>query len=99
LINHFCEMDLTPKKATQIVALTKHAKKSVREIGKELGIPKSTVGRIVKRVNDNDDVTIRRQGRCGRKRKTTARDDQMIMRNSIINPRKTSVDLKRDQLG
>ena len=64
-------MDLTPRKRAKIVALSKHAKKSVREIGKELGIPKSTVGRIVKRSNDNDDVTVKRRGRCGRKRKTT----------------------------
>jgi len=51
-------MDLTLRKGAQIVALSKHAKKSVREIGKELGIPKSTVGRVVKRSNDSDDVTI-----------------------------------------
>ena len=89
-------MDLTPRKRAKIVALSKHAKKSVREIGKELGIPKSTVGRIVKRSNDYDDVTVKRRGRCGRKRKTTARDDQMIIRNSVKNPRKTSVDFKRD---
>jgi len=79
-------MDLTPRKRAQIVALNKHAKKSAREIGKELGIPKSTVGRIVKRSNDNDDVTIQRRGRCGRKRKTTARDVQM-MRNSVKDPK------------
>ena len=41
-------MDLTPRKRAKIVALSKHAKKSVREIGKELGIPKSTVGRILR---------------------------------------------------
>jgi len=40
-------MDLTPRKRAQIVALSKHAKKSVREIGKELGTPKSTVDWIV----------------------------------------------------
>ena len=51
-------MDLTPRKQAQIVALSKHPKKSVREIGKELGTPKSTVGRVVKRSNDSDDVTI-----------------------------------------
>ena len=73
--------------------LSKHAKKSVREIGRELGVPKSTVGRIVKRSND---VTIKRRGRCGRKRKTTARDDQMIIKESIKDSRKTSVDLKKD---
>ena len=86
-------MDLTPRKRPQIVALSKHARMSVREIGKELGIHKSTVARVVKRSNDSDNVTIQRQGRCGSKRKTTARDDQMIMRNSIKGPRKTSGDL------
>jgi len=66
-------MDLTPKKRANIVVLSKIAKKSVREIGKELGLPKSTVGRIVKRSNDDDDVTVKRHRRCGRKRKTIAR--------------------------
>ena len=49
---HFLRKDLTSRKRAQIVALS-HAKKSMREIGKELGIPKSTVGRIVKRSKDN----------------------------------------------
>jgi len=86
---------LTPRKRARIVALSKHAKKSVREIGKELRMPKSTVGWVVKRNNDSDDVTIQRQGISGRK-KTTARDDQRIIRNSVKDPRKSSVDLKRD---
>ena len=89
-------MDLTPRKRVQIVDLSKHAKKSVREIRKELAIPKSTVGRVVKRSSVSDDVTIRRQRGCGRKRKTTARDEQMKKRNSVEDPRKTNVDLKRD---
>jgi len=74
-------MHLTPRKRVQIVALSNHAKTSVRKIGKELGIPKSSVDRIVKRSNENDDVIVQRQERCGRKRQTTARDDQMITRN------------------
>jgi len=78
-----------------IVALSKHVEKSVRENGKEIGIPNSTAGRIIKS-SKNDDVTIERRGRCGRKRKTTARDDQTIMRNSVKDPRKNIVDPKRD---
>ena len=88
-------MDLTPRRQAQIVALSNHAKKSVKKIGKELRIPKSTVGRIVKRSKDNGDVTIKRKGRCSRK-KTTPRNDQMITRNSFKDQRKTSVNLKRD---
>ena len=41
-------MDLTPRKRAKIVALSKHAKKSVREIGKELGIPKSTLAGLLR---------------------------------------------------
>jgi len=89
-------MDLTPRKRAQIVTLNKHAKKSVREIGKKLGIPKSTVCRIVKKNNDSDVVSIPRRGRCSRKRKTTAWYDQMIMRNSVKDQRKNSVDIKSD---
>ena len=58
----------------------------------ELGIPKSAIGRIVKRSNDIDDITIQHQGRCVRKRKTTARDEQML-RNSVKNKKKNSVDV------
>ena len=89
-------MDLTQRKRAQIVALSNYAKKSVRDIGKKLGMIKATVCRIVKRSKDNGDVTIQRNGSCGRKRKITPRNDQMIMRNSIKHPRKTRVDLKRD---
>ena len=80
-----------------IPALSKHAKKSVGEIGKELGIPKSTVCRVVKRSSVSDDVTISSyRGDAAEKEKTTARVDQMIMRNSVKDPRKTSENLKRN---
>ena len=36
------------------------------------------------------------KGKCGRKRKTTKRDDAKLLRDSKINPRKTSEELKRD---
>ena len=34
-----------------------------------------------------------------KKKKTTARDDQLVMRNTVKDPRKTGVDLKRDLSG
>jgi len=40
---------LTLRKRAQIVSLSEHAKKSVSEIGKVLGITKPTVDRAVRR--------------------------------------------------
>ena len=41
-------------------------------------------------------VEVQRKERCGRKRKTTKRDDLILLRNSKINPQKNSEQLKRD---
>lgn len=41
-------------------------------------------------------VELKRVGRCGRKRKTTARDEAFLMRQSKIDPKKTSADLQQD---
>lgn len=69
----------------------------VREIASKLRLTKSTVGRIIKNeVTGNQGVE--RRGRCGRKRKTNAYDDKILLRNSVKDPQKTSQDLQRDLL-
>ena len=90
-------MDITPRKRAKVVALREHTQMTIRKIGEELNLTKSTVGRILKMREDRSDVTTsNRRGRCGRKRKTTTHDDRMILRNSLKDPKKTSKDLQRD---
>ncbi|XP_069951387.1 transposable element Tc1 transposase [Cherax quadricarinatus] len=88
-------MDVTPVKRASIVTL-RNANLSVRQIAKNLNLAKSTVGRILKRADDTGDCGTLRQGRCGRKRKTTPHDDKVIIRCSVNDPKKTSKDLQRD---
>jgi len=40
-----------------------------------------------------------RRGRCGRKRKTTTREDRILLKHSITDPRKTSDQLRNDLAG
>ena len=83
-------MDITPRKRASIAALRTHTKLTVRQISDKLGVPKSTVGRIVNRLNNTGDVGVLRRSKCGRKRKSTAYDDKVLLRNSVTNSRKTS---------
>ncbi|CAG4941691.1 unnamed protein product [Parnassius apollo] len=41
-------------------------------------------------------VAANRVGKCGRKRKTTPKNDELLIRISKINPRKSAVDLTRE---
>ena len=89
-------MDITPRKRAKVVALGKHAAMTVRQIGDALDIGKSTVARIINENIKTGHCNTKRRGKCGRKRKTTARDDSFVIRNSVIDPKKTSVDLQSD---
>ena len=89
-------MDVTPRTRAKVVALKEHASLSVRKIARKLDLSKSTVGRIIKKRETTGDAGVSRRGKCGRKRKTTVRDDKMIVRNSVLNPRKNSRELQRD---
>ena len=89
-------MDVTPRTRAKVVALKEHASLSVRKIARKLDLSKSTVGRIIKKRETTGDAGVSRCGKCGRKRKTTVRDDKMIVRNSVLNPRKNSREFQRD---
>ena len=91
------KMDITPRKRAQIVALRQHSNMTIRKIGEMLNVSKSNVGRIFKMMDTNRDVTkTKKQDQCGRKRKTTTRDDKMKLQNTFRDLRKTSEDLQRD---
>ena len=61
-----------------------------------VGVSKSSVNRIIILHKESGHVETKRKGKCGRKRKTTSRDDTFIMRKSKADPGKTSDDLIRD---
>ena len=88
-------MDVTPRKRGKIVALRDHTTTSQRTIAESVGVSLGSVSSILKQKRETGNVAIERKERCGRK-KATKRDDLILLRNSKINPRKTSEELKRD---
>ena len=85
-------MDITLKTREQIVAVRQHSNMTMRKIGEELNVSKSSVGQIFK-IKDSDVTKTQRRGRSRRKRKTTSCNGKMILQNSFKNPRKNSKDL------
>jgi len=76
-------MDITPSKRSRIVTLSECAGMSVRKIAEEYGVHYSTVSRIRKAHQETGSFSPRRKGKCGRKRKTTKRDDRNLLRKSL----------------
>ena len=89
-------MEITSYKRAKIVALSENTEMSIRQIADAVCFRKSSVSRIVKLHNDTRGVKTSRKGRCGAKWKTTSRDDVLIRRISIMDPKKSSSDTKRD---
>lgn len=89
-------MDITPKKRSKVITLNEHTSMTQRQIAEECGISLGAVNRIIKQKLNLGTISPQRKGHCGRKRKTTTKDDVILLRNSKINPQKTSIDLKKD---
>ena len=85
-------MDITPRKRAQIVvALRQHSNMIIRKIVEKQNVSKSNVGRILKIMDTNRNVTkTKKRGQRGRKHKTTSHDHKMILQNSFKDLRKTS---------
>lgn len=90
-------MDTSESKRASILALHLHTEMTQREISEAVEVSKSTVNRIIKRFDDTGNSGPLRKGKCGRKRKTTARTDKKLVRRSLANPRMTAVDLKKEE--
>ena len=86
--------DTTPRKRASILSLWNLAGSSQR--ARPLDVNQSTVYRLIKQIAKTGSATPRRKGKCGRKRKTSPRDDIFVMSQSKLDPRKTSFDLQRD---
>ena len=89
-------MDITPRKCTKIVKLRDHTTMFQRKIAESVGVSLGSVSSILKQKRETGNVEVQKKGRCGRKRKTTERDDLTLLRNSKISSRKTSEESKRD---
>ena len=61
-----------------------------------MSVSLESVSSILKQKRETENVEVQRKERCGRKRKTTKRDNLTLFRNSKINQRKTSEELIRD---
>src|SRR5690606_6838401 len=92
-------MDTTPRTRTKVVTLREHTSKTQQEIAQVCGISKSTCKRILKLHSENGTTSPRRKGKCGRKSKTSARDDTFLHRLSVKNPRMTSSELNQELEG
>ena len=89
-------MDISPSKRNKILTLYQHCSKTQREIAKLVGVSQASVSRIVRKGSEFGSLSPNRKGRCGRKRKTSPRDEAVLIRESKKNPRKTSDALKKD---
>lgn len=90
------KMDISPKKRTKIVTLSEHTSMTQRDIAKECCVSLGAVNKILKKKRETGTIEVNRKGKCGRKRKTTARDEVFLIRESRLNPRKTSQELQQD---
>ena len=91
-------MDTTPRKRTKILTLHEHTTKNQCEIASIVGVNQSTVLRILKQARTTGTLSPKGKKKCGRKKKTSTRDDIRLLRESKKDPRKTSDMLKKDLL-
>lgn len=89
-------MDITPRKRTKIITLHDHTSKTYREIASTVGVSSATVSRVIKLQKVFGSISPKRKGKCGRRRKTTRRDDVILLRESKRDPRKTSDSIAKD---
>ena len=86
--------DISPRKRASIVTFHQYNLASSRDISKKIGVPQTSVSRIITQYQTTGSVSPKRKGKCGRKRKTTAKDDAYILKKSKQDPSKSSVEIK-----
>ena len=89
-------MDITHKKIAVNMILNEHSSLSVIYFSMKLKVTKLTVAGFSEREKDTGEALTMRRGRCGIKRRTTAHDKEVFVRNSIIDPTKASEFLQKD---
>lgn len=89
-------MDLTPKKRSKIITLHEYSHMTQRDIASVCQVSVGVVNKLIRQRIETGSISPKRKGRCGRKRKTSARDDKLLLRISKLDPRKTSIVLKKE---
>jgi len=89
-------MDTSPTKREQIIVLAENTSMTYRQIAVNAGVGLDSVCRVIKQKQRTGSIDIKRKGNCGCERKTTAQDDRNLLRKSVMDSRKTSVDLNRE---
>jgi transposase len=89
----------TPTVICKRIVTKRKAGMSQRAIAKELNVSQSAVARVMKRYNKTGELKVQRQGKCGRKRKLSARTVRMLSRKSAENPRSTARELQASVCG
>ena len=92
----FLMADITPRKQNCILTLSEHCNYTQTVIANIVGVSQKSVSRIIKQQEETGSVTSRRKEKCSRKRKTTPKDDKILLRNSKKDPRKTSFVLQKN---
>ena len=87
---------ITPKERASILSLHEHCQASTGEIPKLCNIGQTAVARIIMQFKETESLTPKRKGKCGQKRKTTAKDHAYLLRKSKLDPKKGSSDLQKD---
>ncbi|KAG8330066.1 hypothetical protein J6590_072303, partial [Homalodisca vitripennis] len=64
-------------------------------VAKKCGVSLGAVNKIMKQ-KETESVEVQRKEQCGRKLKTTPRDEAFPLRGSKFHPRNTSYDLHQD---
>lgn len=86
------EMDITSRKRSKVITLHEHTSLNQRQIAKQCESSLGSVNKIIKLKNQTKSVSPKRKVLCGRKRKTTDKDDAILIINSKLNPQKNNFD-------
>jgi len=84
--------DLTPRKRAKIEILIKEGYCGT-VIANKVGVSTASVSRLRKKLNFGQSLDVKRAGKCGRKRKSTERDDSFIVRESLKDRIKTATQI------
>lgn len=89
-------VDVTPRKRAKVEILLKETNLTQQQIAKKVGVSQMTVSRAKHRISLGKNVDVNRVGRCGRKRKSTERDNRNLVRICLNNRKATSKSLQNE---
>ena len=87
---------ITPKKRRRIITRAEHIENTQKNIASLVEVSQKSVSRIIKQPAETGSFTPEHKRRCERKRKTIPRDHAFLIRNSKLDPKKSSFDLQKD---